>query len=280
MKLAVLADIHANFAALQAVADHLNRWQPDAVIVAGDTVNRGPRSLDCLRFVQERQRRDGWKVLRGNHEEYVISVARDPAPRHGIEGSVRDNVRWTCRQLGDVTALETMLDQATAIAPDGSEVRVTHASMRGNRDSMFVHTPAATMREQIAPAPALFCSGHTHIPFVRQLDTTLVVNAGSVGLPFDGDHRACYARVSWRNGAWEATLIRVPYDRQQTERDYKETGFLDNSGPAAELILDEFHSARSRLFRWVTEYEPTVLAGEMSVTESVAHLRARLALEG
>src|SRR3954464_7315918 len=77
-RLAVLSDIHGNFAALQAVADHIDQWKPDAVVVAGDIVNRGPRSRDCLTFVLERAARAGWQIIRGNHEEYVLSIALDP----------------------------------------------------------------------------------------------------------------------------------------------------------------------------------------------------------
>ncbi|HLB49171.1 MAG TPA: metallophosphoesterase [Anaerolineales bacterium] len=62
MKIAILADIHANIVALQTVADHIGQWRPDAVIVAGDVVNRGPRPLGCLRFVQEKQRAKGWST--------------------------------------------------------------------------------------------------------------------------------------------------------------------------------------------------------------------------
>ena len=72
MKLAVLADIHANLPALHSVASHIEAWQPDGVVLAGDVVNRGPRPLECLRFVQEKQRAAGWGVVRGNHEEYVM----------------------------------------------------------------------------------------------------------------------------------------------------------------------------------------------------------------
>ena len=98
-KLAVLSDIHGNFAALQAVADHIDRWQPDAVVVAGDIVNRGPRSRDCLRFVLARAAEMGWQIIRGNHEEYVLGVVRDPGARPGLDGAVRENVGWTARQL-------------------------------------------------------------------------------------------------------------------------------------------------------------------------------------
>jgi predicted phosphodiesterase len=59
MKIAVLADIHSNFVALQSAVEHLARWQPDRVILAGDLVNRGPRPAECLEFFQVRARLAG-----------------------------------------------------------------------------------------------------------------------------------------------------------------------------------------------------------------------------
>ena len=77
MKLAVLSDIHANYVALEAVTDHIESWGPDFVVVAGDIVNRGPRSGDCLDFLLEKQRTSGWEIIRGNHEDYVIYCAEE-----------------------------------------------------------------------------------------------------------------------------------------------------------------------------------------------------------
>ena len=50
MKLAVIADVHANWPALQAVAADIERWQADRVVVAGDVINRGPRPVECAGF--------------------------------------------------------------------------------------------------------------------------------------------------------------------------------------------------------------------------------------
>jgi predicted phosphodiesterase len=268
-KLAVLADIHGNFPALQAVADHIARWAPDAVVVAGDMVNRGPRSRECLRFVLAHAADAGWQLIRGNHEEYVLRVAREPGVQApGLEGAVRENVAWTARQLGDDVGLLPLAAQVSLAAPDGGEVRIVHASMRHNRDNILPTTPDDVLREQIAPAPPLICVGHTHRPLIRSLDTTLVVNVGSVGLPFDGDERASYAQLTWRHG-WQATIARVAYDRAQAERDYAMTGFMRDSGVIAELIYDEFRTARPRLFRWLERYSEPVLAGELTAAESV-----------
>src|SRR5436853_4642347 len=100
MKLAVLSDIHSNIGGLRAVTQHVEAWHPDYVVVAGDIVNRGPRPLECLHFVQEKQAVCGWQTLVGNHEEYVIRHARPGEPHSGIEFELRRSSYWTYCQLG------------------------------------------------------------------------------------------------------------------------------------------------------------------------------------
>ena len=276
-KVAVLSDIHGNFAALQAVAEHIDRWEPNAVVVAGDIVNRGPCSRECLHFVLARAADSGWRIIRGNHEEYVLRVARDPGTRPGLEGAVRENVGWTAQQLGDdVAALDALPTQVSLRAPDGGEARVIHASMRHNRDNILPDTPDEILRQQIAPAPPLICVGHTHRPLIRRIDATLVVNAGSAGLPFDGDIRPSYAQLTWHAG-WQATIERVDYDRDQAARDYAASGFMRDSGPIAALIYDEFRTAHPRLSSWMARYKDAVLAGELTAAESVRDYLALLA---
>lgn len=274
MKIAVLADIHANFEALQTVADHVERWKPDHVAVAGDVVNRGPRSPECLRFVQHKQHTDGWQVVRGNHEDYVIQWDSPDANTSGLKFEIFKLAYWTFEQLNcNVGALRAMPFQVSLPAPDNFEVRVVHASMKNNRTGIFPFTPDDKLREKIAhpnqSPPALLCVGHTHIPVVRQIDDTLIVNAGSVGLPFDGDTRAAYAQLTWQQGHWTAKIIRLDYDRNRAEQDYTEYGFLDGAGPMAQLVLDELRTAKSRLYGWMEKYYQPTLNGQISLDDAV-----------
>jgi predicted phosphodiesterase len=270
MKLAVLADIHSNWQALQAVADRIEQWQPNRVVVAGDVINRGPRPVECLDFVLKMQRERGWRLVLGNHEEYVIHHAHPRAPVAGPWIQIWGSSRWTYEKLGyDVSALEAMPFQQRWLMPGGNEVRVVHASMRGTRDGIFLATPDDVLRQQIAPAPGLLIVGHTHQPLIRTSDETLVVNVGAVGLPFDLDARACYAQLTWRAGRWAAEIVRVEYDRAQADRDFDETGFIAEAGPIALLIRDELARARSNLFEWTRDYEAAVAAGRMTMAESV-----------
>lgn len=280
-KLAVLADIHANLYALEAVAAHVENWRPDHVIVAGDILNRGARPRECLEFVQARERSCGWRTVRGNHEDYVIGLARlgpdvSPAMRAVHRGSY-----WTLAQLGgQVAALEAMPFQQSLIDPHGGEARVVHASMRGNRDGIFPHTCVEGLAAQISPPPAVLCAGHTHLPLVRRLDGTLVVNAGSVGLPFDGDRRAAYAQLTWRAGAWRADVIRLDYPVERTEQDFTASGYLEGAGPLAEIVRCELQNARSLLFGWADRYQARALQGEVTMEDSVREYLRETGLAG
>ena len=95
MKIAVLADIHANFIGLQEVSEHIETWHPDFVMVAGDLINRGPRPQDCLLFLKEKQLKQNWKIIRGNHEDYVLSHANPNKPITGPAAAIHHASCWT-----------------------------------------------------------------------------------------------------------------------------------------------------------------------------------------
>jgi len=258
VKVAVLADIHGNLPALLTVAADIDAWQPDVVVVAGDVVNRGPRPRECLQFVQERQQRNGWPVVRGNHEDYVLSQARPDRPRSGPEYEIALNSLWTYQKLnGEMASLEKMPFQISIPGPHDEEIRIVHASMLGNRKGIYPESTATELRQKIAPPPAVLAAGHTHRPLIRQIDETLVVNVGSVGM-----------------GKWQSQIVRLNYDKAQTERDFFETGFIPHAGDLARIMLLEFRQARSHIFAWVNQYQTLVLTGRLSVAESVTQYLA------
>lgn len=275
MKIAVLADIHANLTALIAVANDIETWQPDAVVVAGDIVNRGPRPAQCLHFVQRKAQDKGWLLLGGNHEDFVVKladelVAQNETPLDKNRYEFYRPVYWTSEKvMEDISTLRTLPFKQSITAPNGDEIRIVHASMRGNRDGIYPETPAHVLRLQIDPPPAVLCVGHTHRPLIRRLDDTLVVNVGSAGLPFDGDTRPSYARISFAKNQWHAEIKRVAYNFQQAELDYFRSGFSKQGGPLTRVMLNELRSARSLLFVWTKRYEKLILSGQISMAEAV-----------
>jgi hypothetical protein len=152
---------------------------------------------------------------------------------------------------------------------DGGEVRIVHASMRGNRDGIYPETPDDELKLQIGKPPALFCVAHTHRPLIRSIGRTLVVNAGSVGLPFDGDRRLSYAQLTNIRGDWKAKIIRLDYDLIAAENDFYLTGYIEDAGPLTKLVLIELKYACSQLYNWSRLYQQQALNGEISMQWSV-----------
>lgn len=209
MRLAVVSDVHGSLSALEAVVQSLDRVAPDLVLHGGDLALMGPRPAEVV----DRIRELGWSGVVGNTDELLWR----PEERE--------------RQLERAPKLSALLGLLFDLyAPDTRErlgeerIEWLRGLPRGLRedDLALVHArPGDLWRAPAAGAPdeelvgaysglraARVAYGHIHRPFVRALEGLTVVNAGSVGLPWDGDTRASYAL--FEDGG--ARIVRVEYD--------------------------------------------------------------------
>jgi len=271
MKIAALGDIHGNYQALITVIDHVETWQPDVVLVLGDIVNRGPRSKDCFDLIQEKSTRAGWQVIKGNHEGYVLNFLDPSFSREGADFALRQVIYWTYQSLtrNDLDSLSDLPEEIGIDSEREGLIQAAHASTAGDRIGIYPHTPDSKMKGLIPTEADLFLVGHTHQPLVRTFEGTLVVNTGSVGLPFDGDTRAAYAQISHQNGSWVADITRVAYDLESAAADYYHSGFIPEGGPLAELILAELQLAWPQLGKWFHKYETAVREGQVNLQKAV-----------
>lgn len=282
MKTAILSDNHGNVPALQTVIEHIEAWQPDHVIFNGDAVNRGPKSLESWQIVQAKRQQNGWLMARGNHEDYVLNHEKEDP--HAIpvdyKTQINQNSRWTHRQLnGRSPELAALPLSHTLTAPDGSKLFATHASVRGNTDGIYPHHDDDTHRPQLTPLPAVFVTSHIHLAYIKQIDETFLVNTGSAGNHCYEETRASYAQVVWQNGRWHAKLIYLTYDMAATERDFYESGFLDETGPVAHLIFHEWKTGHVILPDWREHYLQAVLGGDIGLETSVIETLAKFGID-
>ncbi len=279
MKIALLADIHGNLRAFQAVVEHVERWKPDQVVVIGDTINRGPLSLECWRAldkIRKESEKQTWQLVRGNHEDYVLASHEPDYEIDSPEYEVFQGAHWVYGQLRpDEREAVAELPLTVEIAgPQKTRIVATHGSLLGNNDGIFPWIRGRELRTKVDANATVFAVAHTHFPLFRRVDETLVVNVGAVGLPFDGDPRACYVQLEWLSGEWKPRLVRLHYDRERARSDFESSGYLDAGGPLAQLVLDELDSAESRLFPWMEQYFERVVGGQLSVQEAVERFRA------
>jgi predicted phosphodiesterase len=270
MKVAVFSDVQAVLPALEAVIEHIEDWEPDMVVMAGDLVNRGPDSGGCLALFDDMRRQRGWLPVNGNHEVWVLRCGAE-APASEGEREIRRFTDLAWHQVADqAERLRGWPDHLCLHPPDADAwLHVTHGTMAGNRDGITPGRPDESLVGRLPEGVALFVSGHTHRAHQRQTQGMDVVNVGSVGSPFDGDVRGSYGRFTWRGGRWHTELVRFPYDRERAARDFESSGFLDEGGPLARIVYMEWERAELLIAGWRGRYQDAVLRGEITLERSV-----------
>ncbi|MEP6852105.1 MAG: metallophosphoesterase family protein [bacterium] len=179
---AVLSDIHGVLPVLEAVLAEPLVATADRVVVTGDHA-AGPQPvavLDLLATLGERA-----VLVRGNADRELVAMARGT-----FVGDPPDPISpWAAAQLGP--ALVRLLDDLphpVTLELDGfGPVLFCHGSPRDDDEVLLVDTPPQRWIEAFANLPVavrtVVC-GHTHMEFVRLVDRRLVVNPGSVGMPY------------------------------------------------------------------------------------------------
>lgn len=264
-RLAILADIHGNMPALEAVIADLEQFQPDQVIVAGDAINWAPFSAQVLEAIDARR----WTVIRGNHEFYLLDLHTPRAPAIWKDRTVYGALHLLQEEISSVwfNRIATWPDQLSLYFPDAPPILVVHGSPRSNREHMMQSTPDEQIRAllQNVPQSIVICA-HSHIAMDRQVDGWRLINPGSVGLPLDLIIQASYALLDAVDGEWRATFRRVPYEIAAVEQAFEEQNVIERAGPMTRLALEEFRTAQvyaSVFHSWRTTIcpeEPITLA--------------------
>lgn len=228
MRIAVLSDIHGNLPALEAVCDDLRQRGADQVIALGDLALKGPHPRECIDRVQSL---NPVAVIQGNADQWLVEglparfTEDDPSGRRMIEIH-----RWTLERL-DGPSLDFLagLPFSYTASLGGEGVLFLHATPASN----VAWVPLSASDEELQthfhhPEATVFVTGHVHTPGLRRLpDGRSIVNAGSVGLPWDGDWRASYAILEGDGQRTAVNLIRVPYDIERTVREARALGMPD-----------------------------------------------------
>jgi predicted phosphodiesterase len=224
MKILALYDIHGNLEALDAVLGDPRSAGADVVVVGGDTVP-GPSARACLERLRSLTVPVRW--VRGNGEREVAAMARGDG--EGLEGMPAVTAARTAEALGD-DAL-ALGDLPLSVRVD--EVVFCHASPRRDDEMLTRISSATRWEEALAGVDArLVVGGHTHQPDDRMVGRTRFVNAGSVGLPYDGTGAASWLWIA--DG--EPELRRTRYDAVAAGRRILDGGWPDSGSTTAALI--------------------------------------------
>jgi predicted phosphodiesterase len=205
---AALYDIHGNLPALEAVLAVIARAPVELIVVGGD-VFPGPLASECLSLLLSQPTPLRW--LMGNGDREVLA-ARRGAVSATVPAAVVPALEWHAAQMRNAdAALMAQWPATQAVTVDGvGDVLFCHATPHSDTAIFTAQTDLDIVAQLLGDvrAPVVVC-GHTHVQFDRQIGGTRVVNAGSVGMPFE--EPGAYWLVL-RDGI---TLQRTTYDRDR-----------------------------------------------------------------
>jgi len=243
---AVIADIHGNLPALDAVLADLERVRPDRIVVAGDFVNRGPQS----RAVMERIAPYEFPAISGNHDTWLAMLSRGEGKPPEWDTSWCTPVRLAMEETGAewLRWLEALPATMRLELPGTTPVRIVHGSPRHSREGMGRMCSDAEATAALAGVEEpLIIGAHIHYPFVRTVGAQQVVVIGAVGCPFNGDINAQYGLFHWDEDAkqWRFEHRSVPYDHEPLYTAWRDGGYLADGSLASELMMREHQTART-----------------------------------
>jgi putative phosphoesterase len=203
MRILIVSDIHANWAALRAIPESF-----DVCLCLGDLVDYGPDPVPCVRWAM----RHATYAIRGNHDHGVaqgILVTGETGFRY-LTASSRPSMWEALGPEERRYLLQLPVTQRCTLA--GKRFLLVHATPRDPLDEYLLKDPSTWAKRLQNVDADIVCVGHTHIQYKLEINGVVVLNPGSVGLPRDGDPRAGFAVIE--ND--KIDLKRVAYPVEET----------------------------------------------------------------
>lgn len=248
MQVALLADVHGNAVALDAVLDELDALAPDRVVSLGDVAS-GPQPAAAL----DRLRKLDPDVVMGNHDGGLLGDPAFDPRRPGTDESTLELVReltgWCAEQLSDdqLDYVRTFEDSVAVTLPGGGELRCFHGSPASFEDRIRATTPPMELDGYLGGVEAaVIAVGHTHRQYCRRYDGAVLLNPGSVGANLQTERSSAalthgpwaeWAVVEVADGSASVDLRRTAFDAEAFVRATRESGM-----PHADWLVEQWRT--------------------------------------
>ena len=247
MKVAVLADIHGNLPALNAVLEKIEDEFITQILVAGD-ISGGPYPLEVIK----RLRALNTHFIRGNFEDYLINIYSNPTNSGWYTSKQWSPTRWAYERLDNdsLEFIKSLSEEKIVTIPDTEDIYMVHKLFQkmspidtsgilypyNDKDMFDSHLKSINQ--------SVLIFAHNHVPFNQKINGCLVLNPGSVGCPLNGKIGAHYAVMEWKKDHWEAQLRSTDYSINLINKAFTKSGFLKEGGIMARALLQSINTGR------------------------------------
>ncbi len=234
MRISILADVHANLPALEAVVRDLEARDVEGIWHLGDVIGYGAEPFACVQMLSDMDS----VLITGNHEEAALDLAK----ANGFNPAAHEAITWTRNNLSD-GALSLLAELPLGVSPapgvylfhglpgrPGDYLRTSEIAEKVFMDlndddprmklAFFGHTHRKSVFTQLPGTPVTIIDPESE--FILAQGRKYLINPGSVGQPRNGDPRAHYLIYDTRNSSIEFHL--VEYDVKKAQSRILEAG--------------------------------------------------------
>ncbi len=232
-RIAVLADIHCNLPALRAVLADVEREHVDAIVFGGDIVG-GPLPAETLGVLGGLRRAS--RFVLGNGDRETVAFFDAPPGEPPEAGSPGYMAAFAATRIGlDARDLLAAFEPTVRLEVEGlGSVLFCHGTPRSDTEIVTTATSDERLRKVLNGVPGgVIVGGHTHRQFDRRLDEWRVINAGSVGIPYEGRVGAYWALLGP-----DVELRRTEYDVAAAIEEMRAGGFAQLDELLRESLIE------------------------------------------
>ena len=232
MRIAVMADIHGNRAALETCVAEARRRGAEEYLFLGDYLGEMAYPEKTLELLETLRKEAPCTFIRGNKENYWIDRLKGANPDWVWEsGSSSTGIlKYVYDRLEEkqIRWFEEMPIAKTMVYPGLPPFVICHGSPRKVNESMredypYIDELAAGLETELTVC------GHFHIQSVYSRNGHRVINPGAVGVALRCGGQTQFMMLCGKDGQWEENLITLPYDREKAIREMEEEGLPEKA---------------------------------------------------
>lgn len=219
-KLLLLGDIHANYAALEAIDQYIRADRFDLIINTGDFTVYSTFPNETIQWFRERGKT---VCILGNTDRRILRILTGKKLKKPKKQEKRVMYFWTSEILRpeNITYLKSLPEQ-TSLSVGPIHIGIFHGTHDDPDEELFPDAPESRFQKLAHNSPyQIHIMGHSHVPYHKIVDGIHFINPGSVGRMFDGDPRASFAILKVSSGRIAVKHFRIPYPVEAVVNDLK-----------------------------------------------------------
>lgn len=236
-KIAVIGDIHSNYAALEKCIEHALKQKPDEFLFLGDYISDCPFPQKTMHIIYEMDKNYLCNFIRGNREDYMLNHRKNPDERWNFS-SASGSLLYTYENLTekDFSFFENLHDQGYYEKEGYQPFRYCHGSL--SRSNEILEPDGKNTIDLMKHLDVnLLISGHVHFQEDKFYDKKRLIHPGAVGVPWYYGGKTQYMILQGAKSGWKPEFFQLEYDVEKIVKDFKLSGLSEKAPAWSKIVI-------------------------------------------